>query len=38
LNFARGTVLNEAGDVLAEGTLTVSASGERPRIGVQEGS
>jgi uncharacterized protein (TIGR00369 family) len=37
LNFARGTVLNEAGDVLAEGTLTVSASGERPRIGTPEG-
>ena len=32
LNFTRATVLTEAGKVLAEGMLTVSASGERPRI------
>ena len=32
LNFARGTVLTASGTILAEGMLTVSASGERPRI------
>jgi len=32
LNFTRGTVLTEGGKILAEGVLTVSASGERPRI------
>jgi uncharacterized protein (TIGR00369 family) len=36
LNFARGTVLTAAGKVLAEGVLTISASGERPRIGQPE--
>jgi len=36
LNFTRGTVLTPAGNVLAEGVLTVSASGERPRIGQPE--
>ncbi len=36
LNFARGTVLTAAGTILAEGVLTVSASGERPRIGQPE--
>ena len=36
LNFARGTVLTQAGTTLAEGILTVSASGERPRIGQPE--
>jgi uncharacterized protein (TIGR00369 family) len=36
LNFARGTVLTEAGTILAEGMLTVSASGERPRLGAPE--
>ena len=38
LNFARGTVLTAAGKLLAEGVLTVSASGERPRIGQPETS
>jgi len=37
LNFARGTVLGVDGTVLAEGMVTVSASGERPRVGVPEG-
>ena len=37
LNFARGTVLGLDGTVLAEGMVTVSASGERPRVGVPEG-
>jgi uncharacterized protein (TIGR00369 family) len=37
LNFARATVLGLDGDLLAEGTLTVSASGERPRIDRPEG-
>jgi uncharacterized protein (TIGR00369 family) len=36
LNFARGTVLGVDGSVLAEGMVTVSASGERPRVGVPE--
>lgn len=36
LNFARGTVLSVDGSVLAEGMVTVSASGERPRVGVPE--
>ena len=38
LNFARGTVLSADGDILAEGTLTVNASGERPRIDAPEGT
>ena len=38
LNFARGRVLGLDGDVLAEGTLTVNASGQRPRVGTPEGS
>ena len=38
LNFARGRVLSLDGDVLAEGTLTVNASGQRPRVGTPEGS
>jgi len=37
LNFARGTVLGVDGTVMAEGMVTVSASGERPRVGVPEG-
>ena len=37
LNFARGRVLSPGGEVLAEGTLTVSASGQRPRVGIPEG-
>jgi uncharacterized protein (TIGR00369 family) len=37
LNFARASVLSVEGDVLAEASLTVSASGQRPRVGVPEG-
>jgi uncharacterized protein (TIGR00369 family) len=37
LNFARGRVLSPDGDLLAEGTLTVNASGRRPRVGTVEG-
>lgn len=37
LNFARGQVLSLDGVVLAEGTLTVNASGQRPRVGTDEG-
>ena len=36
LNFARATVLSLSGDLVAEGILTVSASGERPRVGTPE--
>lgn len=36
LNFARSQVLATDGRVLAEAVLTVSASGERPRVGVIE--
>ncbi len=38
LNFARGTVLGLDGTVLAEGMVTVSASGDRPRVGTAEGT
>lgn len=38
LNFARGRVLSTDGELLAEGTLTVSASGQRPRVGIAEGT
>jgi uncharacterized protein (TIGR00369 family) len=37
LNFARGTVLTQAGKPLAEGVLVISAAGERPRIDRPEG-
>lgn len=36
LNFARGTVLGVDGTLIAEGMITVSASGERPRVGTPE--
>lgn len=36
LNFARATVMSEIGIVLAEGVLTVNASGQRPRVGTPE--
>lgn len=36
LSFARGTVLTAAGKILAEGVLTISTSGERPRISQPE--
>lgn len=36
LNFARGTVLGVDGTLIAEGMVTVSASGERPRVGIPE--
>ncbi|QTI70963.1 PaaI family thioesterase [Gordonia polyisoprenivorans] len=38
LNFARGQVLSLEGEILAEGTLTVNASGQRPRVGTIEGT
>jgi uncharacterized protein (TIGR00369 family) len=38
LNFARGTVLGVDGTLIAEGMITVSASGERPRVGTPEGA
>ncbi|MBY8863617.1 PaaI family thioesterase [Nocardia sp. CA2R105] len=37
LNFSRSSVLTQDGRVLAEAILTVSASGERPRVGSPEG-
>ena len=37
LNFARASVLSVDGDLLAEASLTVSASGQRPRVGIPEG-
>jgi acyl-coenzyme A thioesterase PaaI-like protein len=36
LNFTRSQVLTEGGRVLAEVVLTISASGERPRLGTLE--
>ncbi|MCX0272756.1 PaaI family thioesterase [Nocardia zapadnayensis] len=38
LNFSRASVLTRDGRVLAEAVLTVSASGERPRVGNPEGA
>lgn len=38
LNFAHGRVLSLEGEVLAEGALTVNASGQRPRVGIPEGT
>jgi len=38
LNFARGRVLSLDGELLAEGMLTVNASGQRPRVGTAEGT
>lgn len=36
LSFARGTVVTANGKILAEGVLTISTAGERPRIGQPE--
>ncbi|MFE9320800.1 PaaI family thioesterase [Nocardia sp. NPDC052278] len=38
LNFSRSSVSTPDGKVLAEAVLTVSASGERPRVGDREGA
>ena len=38
LNFSRSTVLTRDGRILAEAVLTISASGERPRLGIPESS
>jgi uncharacterized protein (TIGR00369 family) len=38
LNFSRSSVLTHDGRLLAEAVLTISASGERPRLGTAEGA
>jgi uncharacterized protein (TIGR00369 family) len=38
LNFARATALSSEGALIAEAMLTISASGERARVGQAEGS
>jgi uncharacterized protein (TIGR00369 family) len=37
LNFSRSAVLTHDGRVLADAVLTISCSGERPRVGTTEG-